>query len=94
MGLLENIKEYRATKTIKNKNSSAYYKFIELGFPSVKNEEWKYTSLKKIISNDFEIEQAGEKISEDEIKDSSLNLGEKLIFLNGELYHKPIIPGS
>ena len=93
MGLLENIKEYRATKTIKNKNSAAYYKFIELGFPSVKHEEWKYTSLKKIIGNDFEIEQNGEKISEDEIKNSSLNLGEKLIFLNGKLYHKPIIPG-
>lgn len=93
MGLLENIKEYRESSTIESKNSAAYSKFIELGFPSVKNENWKYTSLKKIISTDFQIEQTGERITEDDIKNSSLSLGEKLVFLNGELYCNPEISG-
>ena len=30
--------------------------FFLTGFPTTKDEEWKYTSLKKIISNDYVIE--------------------------------------
>ena len=93
MGLLEKIEQYTNGGTDKVSNKTAYSKFIELGFPSVKNEEWKYTSLKKIIANSFEIENQGEKITDQEIKNNSLELDNKVVFLNGELYQKPTISG-
>ena len=93
MGLLEKIEKYTNGGTDKVFNKTAYSKFIELGFPSVKNEEWKYTSLKKIIAKSFEIENQGEQITDQEIKDNSLELDNKVVFLNGELYQKPTISG-
>ena len=93
MGLLEKIEQYTNGGTDKVSNKTAYSKFIELGFPSVKNEEWKYTSLKKIIAKSFEIENQGEQITDQEIKDNSLELDNKVVFLNGELYQKPTISG-
>ena len=93
MGLLEKIEQYTNGGSDKVSNKTAYSKFIELGFPSVKNEEWKYTSLKKIIAKSFEIENQGEQITDQEIKDNSLELDNKVVFLNGELYQKPTISG-
>ena len=93
MGLLEKIEQYTNGGTDKVSNKTAYSKFIELGFPSVKNEEWKYTSLKKIIAKSFEIENQGEQITDQEIKNNSLELDNKVVFLNGELYQKPTISG-
>ena len=55
MGLLEKIEQYTNRGTDKVSNKTAYSKFIDLGFPSLKNEEWKYTSLKKIIAKEKEI---------------------------------------
>ena len=74
MGLLEKIEQYTNGGTDKVFNKTAYSKFIELGFPSVKNEEWKYTSLKKIIAKSFEIENQGEQITDQEIKDKQLRV--------------------
>jgi len=93
MGLLEKIEQYTNGGTDKVSSKKAYAKFIDLGFPSVKNEEWKYTSLKKIIANTFEIENPGEEITDQEIKNNSLDLDNKVVFLNGELYQKPAISG-
>tara|TARA_B110000438_G_scaffold248037_1_gene250526 strand:+ start:774 stop:1991 length:1218 start_codon:yes stop_codon:yes gene_type:complete len=93
MGLLEKIEQYTNGGSDKVSNKTAYSKFIELGFPSVKNEEWKYTSLKKIIAKSFEIENQGEQITDQEIKNNSLELDNKVVFLNGELYQKPTISG-
>ena len=93
MGLLEKIEQYTNGGTVKVSSKTAYANFIDLGFPSIKNEEWKYTSLKKIIVNNFEIENQGEEITDQEIKNNSLELENKLVFLNGELYQKPDISG-
>ena len=93
MGLLEKIEQYTNGGTDKVSSKTAYAKFIDLGFPSSKNEEWKYTSLKKIIANNFEIENQGEEITDQEIKNNSLDLDNKVVFLNGELYQKPSISG-
>ena len=35
--------------------SEAIKDFETLGFPSKKNESWKYTSLKKVLSTDYNI---------------------------------------
>ena len=51
MGLVDSIKKYKDKHLIKNE---ALDTFLIEGFPTTKNEEWKYTSLKKIIDQKME----------------------------------------
>ncbi len=53
--------------------------FSRLGFPTSKNEEWKYTNVSPILSTDFIFQDSGSKISAEEI------LG-RFPFLRGALY--------
>lgn len=56
--------------------------FAQQGFPSKKDEDWRYTSL-----NDFEKHQFSRKYIEtpDVNLDESLDFADKITFLNGEL---------
>ena len=90
MGLIETIKRHCNNHAIKN---DAISSFFENGFPTTKDEEWKYTSLKKIISEDYFINEKHAIISEEEIKEHSLDFGNQIIFLNGVLHKKPNIDG-
>ena len=94
MGLEEAIKKHSIENPISNTQSSkALSHFFNNGFPTNKDEEWKYTSLKKLISNDFVIEAEGEEISQDEIDNSTLKTKNQIIFLNGVLVKKPELEG-
>jgi len=94
MGLIEAIKKYNLTNPISNvKNSDAFSYFLNNGIPTNKDEEWKYTSLKQLVSNDFSVEAEGEKISQDELDKSTLKTKHQIIFLNGEMVKKPEIDG-
>ena len=94
MGLIEAIKKYNLTNPISNvENSDAFTYFLNNGIPTNKDEEWKYTSLKKLVSNDFSIEAKGEEISQDELDKSTLKTKNQIIFLNGEMVKKPEIDG-
>ena len=94
MGLIEAIKKYNLTNPISNvENSDAFSYFLNNGIPTNKDEEWKYTSLKQLVSNDFSIEGEGEEISQDELDKSTLKTKHQIIFLNGEMVKKPEIDG-
>ena len=94
MGLIEAIKKYNLTNPISNvENSDAFSYFLNNGIPTNKDEEWKYTSLKQLVSNDFSIEAKGEEISQDELDKSTLKTKNQIIFLNGEMVKKPEIDG-
>jgi Fe-S cluster assembly protein SufD len=94
MGLIEAIKKYNLTNPISNvENSDAFSYFLNNGIPTNKDEEWKYTSLKQLVSNDFSIEAEGEEISQDELDKSTLKTKHQIIFLNGEMVKKPEING-
>ena len=94
MGLIEAIKKYNLTNPISNvENSDAFSYFLNNGIPTNKDEEWKYTSLKQLVSNDFSIEAKGEEISQDELDKSTLKTKNQIIFLNGEMVEKPEIDG-
>ena len=90
MGLLDSIKKYKDKHFIKNE---ALDTFLIEGFPTTKNEEWKYTSLKKVIDHDYLIEDNSLEIDDKEIEKYSLNIGSKIVFINGELWQKPEIHG-
>ena len=94
MGLVEAIKKHSIANPISNIESiKALSHFLNNGFPTNKDEEWKYTSLKQLISNDFLIEAEGEEISQNEIDSSTLKTKNKIIFLNGVLVKKPELEG-
>ena len=94
MGLIEAIKKYNLTNPISNvENSDAFSYFLNNGIPTNKDEEWKYTSLKQLVSNDFSVEAEGEEISQDELDKSTLKTKHQIIFLNGEMVKKPEIDG-
>ena len=94
MGLIEAIKKYNLTNPISNvENSDAFTYFLNNGIPTNKDEEWKYTSLKQLVSNDFSVEAEGEEISQDELDKSTLKTKHQIIFLNGEMVKKPEIDG-
>lgn len=94
MGLIEAIKRYNLTNPISNvENSDAFSYFLNNGIPTNKDEEWKYTSLKQLVSNDFSVEAEGEEISQDELDKSTLKTKHQIIFLNGEMVKKPEIDG-
>ena len=67
--------------------------FLSNGFPTTKDEEWKYTSLKKVIANEYSIENKGEIIDSSIIEKYSLGLKNKIIFSDGKLINTPIIKG-
>lgn len=94
MGLIEAIKKYNLTNPISNvENSDAFSYFLNNGIPTNKDEEWKYTSLKQLVLNDFSVEAEGEEISQDELDKSTLKTKHQIIFLNGEMVKKPEIDG-
>lgn len=94
MVLIEAIKKYNLTNPISNiENSDAFTYFLNNGVPTNKDEEWKYSSLKQLVSNDFSFEAKGEEISQDELNKSTLKTKNQIIFLNGEMVKKPEING-
>lgn len=63
----------------------ALQKFSELGFPTIRNEAWKYTNVKQIVQHDFKWPDQPSTISENTIskyrfKDINQNV---LVFVNG-----------
>ena len=90
MGLLDSIEKYCHENNVENEAISSFFKS---GFPTTKNEEWKYTSLKKVVSEDYQINKEEAEITDEEIKKQSLNIGDKIVFINGFLHKKPNIKG-
>ena len=95
MNLLENIKQEfqsRETSIINEKESSflkikkdAFDAFQHLGFPTTKNEEWKYTSLKAVTDKTFERNiKSTIDLKSVLVKNEIYNLlFNKLVFVNG-----------
>ena len=93
MGLIENIKSFSDKENLSVEKNGLLQSFLAKGFPTIKQEDWKYTSLKKIVAADFSVEGNGVSISEDDIKKYSLRLQYKIVFCGGNLISKPSIDG-
>jgi Fe-S cluster assembly protein SufD len=65
-------------------NQDAYNQFIELGFPTIKHEEWKYTNLKNALSRNYNLSSKS-SITAEEVSSITNGLpnGHYLIFVNG-----------
>jgi len=93
VGLIDNIKSFSEKEKLGAEKDELLQSFLAKGFPTIKEEDWKYTSLKKIIANDFSVEGNGSTISENDIGKYTLGFEHKIIFLAGVLISKPNIEG-
>ncbi len=93
MGLIKNIKSYSEGIQISAEKREILTSFLSNGFPTTKDEEWKYTSLKKVIANEYSIENKGTIIDSSVIEKYSLGLKNKIIFSDGRLINSPSIKG-
>ena len=80
MSLLDNIKTHAKTITLSSEKAQLLDSFLKKGFPTTKDEEWKYTSLKKIVSSTFSVEVGDGKISTSDIKKYSLGFAQRIVF--------------
>ncbi|MGY5355257.1 Fe-S cluster assembly protein SufD [Wenyingzhuangia sp. IMCC45467] len=56
--LTEAFKVATNNATVENYKKEAFEAFSQKGFPTTKDEEWKYTSLRSILKNEYGIESA------------------------------------
>ena len=96
MALLENIKNNHPAflETLKHRflddqRKSALNKFFELGIPTKKDEEYRYTNLREITEKDYNFfPTETHTISKEQI--AELHLGEEnfdwIVFINGQLH--------
>ena len=91
MSLVEKIKEYSKKASISSDKQEKLSSFLNEGFPTIKDEEWKYTSLKNIVSEDYSISAIGKNISSEQINKHSLGFNDKIVFVDGILVAKPTI---
>lgn len=69
------------------KRRSAMERFEKLGFPTVRNEEWKYTNIKPILKPDYKVFEQGEHTLEfKDVKRFFLHDIDtyKIVFVNGK----------
>ena len=93
MGLIENLKAYSEGVQISTEKKELFTSFMSKGFPTTKDEEWKYTSLKKIVTKDYTIENTGEIIDSSTVEKYSLGFDNRIIFSDGKLIRSPNIKG-
>ncbi|MBT5089944.1 MAG: hypothetical protein HOM24_02555, partial [Flavobacteriales bacterium] len=93
MGLIKNIKLYSEEIQISADKKEILTSFLLNGFPTTKDEEWKYTSLKKVIAKEYRIENKGKIIDSSVIEKYSLGFKNRIIFSDGKLINTPTIKG-
>lgn len=93
MGLIENLKSYSEEVKISAEKKELFTSFMSKGFPTTKDEEWKYTSLKKIVTKEYTIENTGEIIDSSTVEKYSLGFENRIIFSDGKLIGSPNIKG-
>ena len=50
MGLIDNLEKYAEHQNLSKDKRMMFDSFMKKGFPTTRDEEWKYTSLKKVIT--------------------------------------------
>ena len=93
MGLIKNITSYSEKIPISTDKKELLSSFLLNGFPTTKDEEWKYTSLKKVIANEYSVENQGKIIGPSVIEKYSLGFENRIIFSDGKLINTPTIKG-
>ena len=93
MGLIDNLIAHVEKNQLSSDKKVIFDSFLQKGFPTIKDEEWKYTSLKKIITSDYVLLHNENHYEESSVERYSLGINDKIIFCNGKLHSYPNIKG-
>ena len=93
MGLIDNLVKYVQHQNLPENKRAVFDAFIKKGFPTTKDEEWKYTSLKKVIKPDYNLFPKQSVIDNSVINKYSLGIKDKIVFVDGNLIYSPEING-
>ena len=94
MGLIDDLKTYVAKQNLSADQKFLFDSFMKKGFPTIKDEEWKYTSLKNVVASKYNLTpNTSSDIDNSIIKKHSLGLEDKIVFLNDQLLYAPSISG-
>ena len=93
MGLIDDLITYVAQQNLSSDKKILFDSFVKKGFPTIKDEEWKYTSLKKVVAPEYNLKSNASNIDSHTIKKYSLGLEDKIVFLDGNLLYSPEING-
>ena len=80
MGLVSDLISHVDKIDLTEKKKILFDSFLKMGFPTTNDEEWKYTSLKKIIANRYRLDYNSEDIDKQIVEKHSLGLGNKIVF--------------
>ncbi len=93
MSLISNLINHTKKLKLSYDKKMLFDSFIQKGFPTTKDEEWKYTSLKNVVSENYVLESNFPKLKKEIFANFSLGLKNKLIFSDGVLINSPNIAG-
>jgi len=93
VGLIDNLVKYVQHQNLPENKRAVFDAFIKKGFPTTKDEEWKYTSLKKVIKPDYNLFPKQSVIDNSVINKYSLGIKDKIVFVDGNLIYSPEING-
>jgi len=82
VSLIKSIKSYSEGIQMSEEKKQLLDSFFLTGFPTTKDEDWKYTSLKKIISNDYVIENESDTKNYSVVEKYSLKFKYRIIFFD------------
>ena len=93
VSLINNLTTYVKQKNLSPSKEILFKSFIKKGFPTIKDEDWKYTSLKKVVEADYVLGSKNMPFDKSKIEKYSLNLKHQIIFCDGRLIDAPKISG-
>ncbi len=93
MGLVDNLEKYAQHQNLSKDKRVMFDSFIKKGFPTTKDEEWKYTSLKKVVKSEYNLFPERSEIDNSIINKYSLGIVDKIVFVDGNLICAPEIKG-
>ena len=91
--LIEEIKKHVVDTDLTSTQKKSLNYFLKNGFPTTKDEDWKYTSLKKVLKRKYCLKSSDFELNDEMIQQYSLGFKDKIIFKNGKIYSEPKILG-
>ncbi len=76
-----------APASVQQLRRTALSRFAELGFPTTRLEDWKYTSVARLARTPFRLAAAPARVTADQLADGTLSGASQLVFVNGR--HAP-----
>ena len=93
MSLIKNLISYSEEVPLSKSRKTLWNSFLSKGFPTNKHEDWKYTSIKKIISKNYVLKNAAKNEEAIDFKKYGLGLKNQIIILDGSLKKHPKLDG-